>query len=279
MSRRAVLCVPATDPRRIVKAMQTEADEVVIDLEDAVPPNRKVEARGNIASVVGRQQGSISVRVNSHRSSWIVDDLDAVVANPWVASVVVPKVESATQIGEVVSLLADLETKVGRTRPVKVQALIESARGLVNAIHIAAASERIDALILGYADLGASLGRRPEAPWGFAQDTVLLAARCGGVAAIDGPLLTVGDDQALAVAATTTEARGFDGKWVIHPRQISTVQSAFTPSVEEIRTARAIIDALERAAQEGRGAVEWQGRMLDEAVAVQARRVLAKVGS
>jgi citrate lyase subunit beta/citryl-CoA lyase len=132
------------------------------------------------------------------------------------------------------------------------------------------------ALILGYADLSASMGRRPEASWQFAQDAVLLAARLANVQAIDGPLLTIAADECLQRAAAQAEALGFDGKWVIHPAQVATVQGAFTPSDEEVSEAREILAVMQSASDEGRGALQWRGRMLDEAVAARARRILER---
>jgi citrate lyase beta subunit len=271
-----VLCVPGSEPDRIAKALNSEADEVVLDLEDAVPAARKNEARDNIALLTPRLRGRSAVRINGHGTPWFEDDLAAVLANNHVDSIVVPKAESPAQIADLASRLS--ETDGGDRSPLLLQALIETATGLLNAPSIAMASERLDSLILGYADLGASLGRRPSAPWTFAQDRVLMAARSAGIAAIDGPLLTVEDVEALATAASSVEALGLDGKWVIHPRQISTVQRVFTPSKEEVEAARAILGALADAARDGRGAVLWKGQMLDEAVAAQARHVLGRAG-
>jgi citrate lyase beta subunit len=271
-TRRAVLCVPASEPHRVAKAVESEADEVVVDLEDAVPADRKVEARDNLAFLTERAGGSLAVRINGDGTPWFDGDLAAAVENVHVSSIVVPKAESAAQICAIASQIS--EAQDATRPPLLLQALIETATGLLNAPAIAVASERVDSLILGYADLGASLGRRPSAPWGFAQDRLLMSARSAGIAAIDGPLLTVADDEALVRASSAVEALGLDGKWVIHPRQISTVRRIFTPSASEIEAARAILGTLEQASRDGRGAVAWRGQMLDEAVAVQARRVL-----
>ena len=175
--------------------------------------------------------------------------------------------------------LARLEMEHGRRAAVEIQALIESALGIGDVRAIATASTRVVSLIIGYADLGASLGRRADAPWQFAQDAVILAARIAGIQAVDGPLLTVHADAALERAASTAESLGFDGKWVIHPRQAGVVQAAFTPATADVEEAQGLLAAMDEAIADGRGAVEWRGRMLDEAVAVQARRVLARVGA
>ncbi|MTB88940.1 CoA ester lyase [Aeromicrobium senzhongii] len=274
MSRRAALCVPANEPRKVAKALGSPADEVVVDLEDAVPVDEKVGSRSTVADLPARDHGALAVRVNAVGTPWHEEDVAACAANPAVDSIVLPKAESAASIRALGERLEALESAAGRTRPLRIQALIESPAGVHQAAAIGTASERLCALIIGYADLSASMGRRVEASWQFAQDAVLLAARLGGVEAIDGPQLTVADDERLAGAARSAADLGFDGKWVIHPAQIGTVQTAFTPSPEEIAEAREIVAVIEHAATEGRGALTWRGRMLDEALAVSARRTL-----
>ena len=161
-------------------------------------------------------------------------------------------------------------------------ALIETAAGLAAAAEIARASERLDALVLGYADLAASLGRpaagAPE-DWRFAQESVLVAARAAGIQAIDGPHLGTRDDDAFRAGAMHARALGYDGKWAIHPAQLDTLRETFTPTDEEVADAREVLDALERAAADGAGAVAAGDQMLDEALALSARRVLARAGA
>lgn len=275
-TRRSVLCVPASEPAKVAKALAFDVDEVVVDLEDAVAPARKEEARAALGVISPRARGSIAVRVNAPGSPWLLDDLAAVVANDAITSIVLPKVDSTEDIAEVERELARLETEHGRGAAVGIQALIESARGIGEVRNIASASARVVSLIIGYADLGASLGRRAEASWQFAQDAVILAARIAGIQAVDGPLLTIHADEALERAAATAESLGFDGKWVIHPRQAGVVQGAFTPAPEDVEEAQGLLAAMDEAVNDGRGAVQWRGRMLDEAVAVQARRVLSR---
>ncbi|MEW1808704.1 CoA ester lyase [Pseudarthrobacter sp. NPDC080039] len=276
-TRRSVLCVPASEPAKVAKALAVDVDEVVVDLEDAVAPTRKDDARAVLAAIAPRERGGIAVRVNALNSAWVLDDLAAVVANDAITSIVLPKVDSAEDIEEVERQLVRLEGEQGRAALVRVQALIESAHGIGDVQAIAAASRRMVSLIIGYADLGVSLGRRLHASWQFAHDAVILAARIAGIQAVDGPLLTVHADAALQQAAVAAESLGFDGKWVIHPRQAGVVQDAFTPSGEEADEARGLLAAMDAALRSGQGAVQWRGRMLDEAVAVQARRVLSRV--
>jgi citrate lyase subunit beta/citryl-CoA lyase len=268
--------VPASEPRKIEKACSLEVDEVVVDLEDAVSVSEKDSARTNIADVGSRVRGALAVRVNPLGTEWAEADIAACIANPHVDSIVLPKAEDPHAILTLSRQLDSLENRAERPRPLRIQALIESPRGVQQVQAIAEASDRLTALIIGYADLSASLGRRIDAPWHTVQDLVLLAARMAEIQAIDGPLLTIAADESLDRAAIAAHALGFDGKWVIHPAQIATVQRAFTPTDEEIAEAREILEAMDTATRTGRGAVQWKGQMLDEAVAARARRVVER---
>lgn len=258
------------------KALASDADEVVIDLEDAVAADNKDGARAEVVALLaelGESDRLISVRVNSVGTPWSRDDLAAVAALPSLPhSIVLPKVESAADVAYADELVAGADRS---GPPVRLQALIESAKGLMNLDSIACASSRLEALILGYADLAADLGRSPATDfWGPARERVLWAARAEGLLAIDGPWLDVADDDRLHADAAAASSRGFDAKWVIHPRQIATVNRAFRPSDEQVAWAGRVLDALTAAEREGAGAVQLDGAMLDEAVAVRARRVL-----
>lgn len=274
--RRAALCVPASEPARIRKAAALHVDEIIVDLEDAVLPETKDEARNHVAGLHARERGAIAVRINAIGTSWCERDLLACVANAAVTTVVVPKVESADDLRTIDSELTAMESAAGRAIPMVLQALVESAKGLTNVESILASSPRITSCVIGYADLSVSLGRQPSAPWQFAQDRVVLAARANGIQPIDGPRLSVEDDAGLRSDAVTAAALGFDGKWVIHPRQVATVQQAFTPTAAQVAEAREIVTAMDDAAANGRGAVQWRGRMIDEPVAQQARRIIAR---
>jgi citrate lyase subunit beta / citryl-CoA lyase len=280
--RRACLVVPAAPAAKLAKGATLVADEVVLDLEDAVVPAAKEEARDAVAAALAGDWAaeSIAVRVNAIGSPWCHLDLAALAASGDEAlTVVLPKVEHAYDLAFADRLLAGAEAAAGRKTPVRLLALIETAAGLAAAAGIARASERLDGLVLGYADLAASLGRPAAgAPqdWRHAQESVLVAARAAGIQAIDGPHLGTRDDDAFRAAAMHARALGFDGKWAIHPAQLDTLRAAFTPSEEEVADAREVLDELDRAAADGAGAVRVGDRMLDEALALSARRVLAR---
>jgi citrate lyase subunit beta / citryl-CoA lyase len=287
-ARRSCLSVPGSSQRKLEKAPGVGADEVIVDLEDAVAPSAKDGARAAaVASLASPAWDgvTVSVRVNAPRSAWCHLDVAALATVPdRPASVVVPKVQSAHDVAFVERLLDGVEAAAGRLRPLRVQALIETAAGLAHVGEIARASPRLDALILGYADLAASLGRSGAAQadldgWRPGQDAVLVAARAHGLQAIDGPHLGVAVDEAFIAAATRARDLGFDGKWAIHPAQVATLNELFTPSAEEVQRARAVVDALARAERDtGEGAVALDGEMLDEAVRTAALRVLARAG-
>ena len=282
--RRACLVVPAAPAAKLAKGATLAADEVVLDLEDAVVPAAKDEARAALAAALAGDWAaeSVAVRVNAIGSPWCHLDLVALAASGReVLTAVLPKVEHAGDLAFADRLLAGVEAAAARTTPIRLLALIETAAGLAAAVEIARASERLDGLVLGYADLAASLGRLGGAEpqdWRYAQETVLVAARAAGIQAIDGPHLATRDDDAFRAAVMHARTLGFDGKWAIHPAQLDALREAFTPTAEEVAGAREVLAALELAAAGGAGAVSADGQMLDEALALSARRLLARAG-
>jgi citrate lyase subunit beta/citryl-CoA lyase len=280
--RRSCLSVPGSSEKMLAKAGELQADEVVIDLEDSVAPGAKAEARELVCRVLakGRPGPSlVAVRVNALDSPWYGDDVDALVerAGPAVDSLVVPKVERAEDVLEVGRMLDERGASMG------IQALVETAAGLLRVGEIATASQRVDTLILGYADLAASLLRaNPEQAcerWLYAQEAVLVAARAAGVEAIDGPYLNIADEEGLRRWAEHVRDLGYDGKWAIHPSQLALINQTFTPSDDELDRARDILAALAQAESDAaRGAVQLDGKMIDEASRKQAERVVARAG-
>lgn len=281
--RRAILSVPGTDTRVIGKALASGADEVVIDLEDSVPVAGKAEARERLIGFPWGEHPrprSVAVRVNAPGTPWFVADVEALVRrHVSVDSIVLPKVESRDDVRFAERLVDGLEREVGVPARLRLQALIETARGVSALADIVRDRERLDSLIIGYADLAASLGRGSaagDASWLPVQSAVLVHARSAGMEAVDGPHLTVAVDDGFMDSVSAAAALGFDAKWAIHPRQVKTLADAFYPSDAEIERARRVLDALEAAAGDGRGAVQLDGALVDEAMAVDARRVVAR---
>lgn len=285
ISRRASLVTPASSGKMLEKAMVLEADELIIDLEDAVLPAQKTSARETAVRALSTGDfaaGSVTVRVNSPGSDWIHDDLMALAGAPVPpASVIVPKVGGAGDLVAVDRVLRHIERSAGDGRRIGLQVLIETARGLWSLPEICASSERLEALILGYVDLAASLGRRGGAEqnldlWLAIQEAILTAARATNLQAIDGPEPSIHDEARLREASLRTASLGFDGKWAIHPAQLSIIKAAFTPSSDELERARAVLRALEDGARTERGVVLLNGQMLDEATRTSALRTLAR---
>jgi citrate lyase subunit beta/citryl-CoA lyase len=262
-----------------MKARTLVVTELVLDLEDAVVPERKRDALQLAMAALrdGFASPRVSVRINAIDTPWAQDELRALAANAvQPASIVIPKVASAEQ-------LQDAERLLVQAPSLGLQALIETAAGITHLSEIVAASSRLEGLVLGYADLAVSLGRSPTGAaqldrWGALQDAVLVAARTAEISAIDGPFLSIEDDDGLAASAARAADLGFDGKWAIHPSQLETIRREFTPNEEEIARARSVIDAFADANAAGAGALRLDGRMIDEPVRLAALRTLALAG-
>ena len=294
--RRTCLSVPGSNPRMIEKAKGLPADEVFLDLEDAVAPDAKAHARIQVAAALaaGGWAGQLrGVRVNDWTTPWTHTDVIDVVsaAGAHLDVIVLPKVSDVSHVQALDLLLTQLERShglpVGR---IGVDAQIEDAKGLSN-IHAIAAAPRVQALVLGPADLMANLHMRTlvvgEQPQGYDVGdayhhvlmTILVAARAHGVAAIDGPYLKVRDVEAFRRVAGRSAALGYDGKWVLHPDQIAAGNEIFSPGQDEFDRAELILEAYDwhtSAAGGARGAVMLGEEMIDEASRKMALVVAAK---
>lgn len=294
--RRTCLSVPGSNPRMIEKAKGLPADEVFLDLEDAVAPAAKAQARTQVGAALaspgwsGQLRG---VRVNDWTTPWTHTDVIDVVsaAGAHLDVIVLPKVSEVAHVHALDLLLTQLERShglpVGR---IGIDAQIEDAKGLSN-IDAIAAAPRVEALVLGPADLMANLNMRTqvvgEQPEGYDVGdayhhilmTILVAARAHGVAAIDGPYLKVRDVEAFRRVAGRSAALGYDGKWVLHPDQIAAGNEIFSPAQEEYDHAELILEAYEwhtSAAGGARGAVMLGDEMIDEASRKMALVVVQK---
>lgn len=265
----------------LAKALDLPADQVILDLEDSVAVDAKDEARTMVLEALGDPRWGermLSVRVNGVGTPAGRADLAALRAAPRVDTVVIPKVGSIEDIGAVDEAL---EGGVG------IEALIETAGGLVHCESIAAASPRVAAVIFGPLDMGASVGVQsldgldaegyPGDVWHAARFRILVAARAAGARAIDGPFPVIGDEPRLREASTRSRALGYDGKWVIHPSQIDVVNEVFTPTSDEIDRALEVVRSYEEAAGGGaRGAARLGDLMVDEASRKVADRLLSR---
>jgi len=282
--RRSCLAVPGSSPRFIAKAQGLDADEVFLDLEDAVAPAAKPAARQAVAQALrdGGWGGRVmAVRINDVTTAWAYRDVVDVVeqAGPHLDAIVLPKVTGPGHVVWLDLLLGQIEQAKGYpVGAIGIEAQIEDARGLAAVDAIAAASPRLAALVFGPADFMASLGMRSldigAQPAGYAGGDafhypllrLLVAARAHGLQAIDGPYAAIADTEGLARAAASVAALGFDGKWVLHPGQVGPVNEAFSPSQQDYDRAELILAAYaHHTGEEQRGAALLDGQMIDEA--------------
>jgi citrate lyase subunit beta/citryl-CoA lyase len=268
----------------IGKSRSLPADQVMLDLEDAVGEDQKDGARRLALEEIGRGGWGdriVSIRVNAVGTEHGRRDLEALaVTTAHLDTVVVPKVRSPAEVRRIAEAL-------GRREDAGIEAQIEDAAGLTNVEQIASSSERLVSLVFGPIDMGASLGIRafagdgaegyPGDVWHYARFRILVAARAAGLAAVDGPSLVLDEPERVRASAALAAAAGYDGKWVIHPSQIDVVNDAFTPSPDQLEEALAVLTALDDAAVvRGRGAVAAGSLMLDEASRRMAERIVAR---
>jgi citrate lyase subunit beta/citryl-CoA lyase len=281
-ARRSCLSVPGSSPKMLGKAPTLPADQVFMDLEDSVAPLAKDEARGNVIDALKNNDWGdkiVVVRINSIDTQWAADDLKTVVeaAGSYLDCVMVPKVQYAHEIHFVDHMLRMIETNFGLEKRIGIEAQIETATGLENINEIAHASDRIETLIFGPADMSASLGLPtvtaglpmpgyPGDHWHWVLERILVAARDAGLQAIDGPYLLIKDLDGFREMSMRARALGYDGKWALHPGQIDVLNEVFTPTQEEYDKAEALLEAYKHATDiEVRGAVMFGNEMIDEA--------------
>ena len=294
-SRRSCLAVPGSNLRYLEKAQGLPADEVFLDLEDSVAPLAKEEARRNVVAALreGDWSGKVRVvRINDATTHWAYRDVIEVVerAGDRIDCVMLPKVAEVAHIAWLDTLLTQIERGLGLpVGGIGIEAQIESARGLMNVEHIAAASPRLETLVFGPADFMASINMRTlvvgEQPPGYTEGDayhyvlmrLLVAARAHGLQAIDGPYLQIRDVDGFRRAARRSAALGFDGKWVLHPDQIEAANEVFSPSQEDYDHAELILDAYEyHTTVRRRGAAMLGDEMIDEASRKMALVIAAK---
>jgi citrate lyase subunit beta/citryl-CoA lyase len=281
--RRGFLFVPASEERKLAKAPTLAADAVILDLEDGVAAARKAEARALLQKFLPAQPaGGIEwlVRLNAFDTPHFPADLEAALrAGP--QALVIPKVESADILRRVDERLSAAESALGRARgSLGLFALIESARGLLAAREIAAASPRLLGLMLGHvdlcADLGITAGPAGEGILLHARCQLVLAARSAGLDAVDTIYLNVKDADGLRAEARQAVGLGFAGKLAIHPGQLPIIHEAFTPDAERVARAERILEAWRQAEAEGRGVCALDGLLIERPVVEAERRILQR---
>ena len=273
--RRSVLYMPGANTRALEKAKTLAADSLILDLEDAVAPDAKVTARANILAAldVGFGYREAVVRINGLNTPWGMDDLKAF-ANSTADAIVLPKVESAAQIQEVAALLE----KAGARSDLTIWAMIETPMAIFKLPEIASAHPKLEALVLGTSDLVKDLHARhtPSRVETLAALSLsVLAARAHGLCVLDGVHLSLDDEEGLRLSCMQGRDMGFDGKTLIHPKQIELANQYFGPSPQEITEAQERIAAYDAAIQAGAGIAVLNGKLIEELHIQDAKRILA----
>lgn len=304
--QRSELAVPATSEKFFEKAANSRADSIFLDLEDAVAPTRRIEARAKAVRALEEMDWgtkTVSVRVNGLGTAWSLADIIAVARCKRLDMILLPKVETPGDVIFLDRLLSALELETPRERPVGIEILIETTKGLANVEAIAACSNRLEGMIFGVGDysielenfdtiFGASnpdyavLAREPDLPsqrhwndqWHFALARIANACRAYGLRPIDGPYANYADEEGYRSSCRRARALGFEGKWAIHPSQVEQANAEFTPSAAQVAWAREISIQMSEAAQQGTGAIGLQGVLIDRAHVLLAGKILRRAG-
>ncbi len=274
--RRSVLYMPGANTRALEKAKTLDADALILDLEDAVAPESKIEARANVSAAVrsgeyGRKE--LTIRCNGLDTPWGVDDVVAAAAvGP--AAIVVPKINSVEEVARVERALVE----AGAPDHTKIWAMLESPIAVTRAYDICASSDRLTVLVMGTNDLAKELRCQMvsgRAPLVYGLSACLNAARATGKVILDGVFNAIDDADGFAAECRQGAEMGFDGKTLIHPSQLMPCNEAFSPTEADVAQAERIIDAFNEALSAGKGVVTVDGRMIENLHVDNARRVLA----
>jgi malyl-CoA/(S)-citramalyl-CoA lyase len=306
---RSELAVPGSNPGLFEKAATSAADIVFLDVEDAVAPDDKEQARKNIIAGLNEIDWgakTMMVRINGLDTHYMYRDVvDIVEACPRLDMILIPKAGVPADIYAIDMLVTQIETAKKRQKRIGFEVLIETALGMANVEAIAQSSRRLEAMSFGVADYAASTRARTTViggvnadygvltdrdakgdrqyfwadPWHAAQTRMMVACRAYGLRPIDGPFGDFSDPDGFTAAANRVAVLGYEGKWAIHPSQIALANKVFTPSDAEVNKARRIMAAMADAARAGKGAVSLDGRLIDIASIRMAEALLAKADS
>lgn len=278
--RRVQLAVPGSSEKMIRKAAASDADHVFLDLEDAVAPSQKVEARKNIVEAFNTLdwgKKTRCVRINDLSTKYTYEDIITVVtgARENVDTLMLTKVKSVSDVLFADTLLRQLEETLGLKKRIGLEALIEEVEGLQNVEAIAKSCDRLEALIFGMGDFSASMGvlikpdgkvgPYPGDVWHYSRFRMVMACRAAGIDPVDGPYADFRDPEGYSEECSRSLTLGCVGKWAIHPAQIPLAIDAFTPDAEVVARARKLAAAYEQASKQGLGAINFEGTMVDVA--------------
>lgn len=279
--RRCQLSVPGSSEKMMTKAAGLDVDHVFLDLEDAVAPNAKAQARGMIVEALNKHQWkpkTLCVRINDVETQYCHDDIIEVVtgAGEKIDTIMLTKAKSAHDVQFVHLLLDQLELKLGLDNRIGIECLIEEVEGMMNVEAIAACSDRLEALIFGMGDYSASQamnlrsvggegGGYPPDIWHYPRYKMTIACRANRIDPVDGPYANFRNPDAFRTECQRGNALGMVGKWAIHPSQVEIAQEVFSPSQEAVDAARKQKAAYDEALKEGLGAINVDGVMVDAA--------------
>ncbi len=296
---RCQLFGPGSNTKLFAKMAASAADVINLDLEDSVAPSDKEFARANVIEALNTVDWGnkyMSVRINGLDTPyWYRDVVDVLEqAGDRLNQIMIPKVGCAADVYAVDALVTAIERATGRTKPISLEVIIESAAGIAHVEEIAAASPRLQAMSLGAADFAASMGMQTTGiggtqedyymlregakywsdPWHWAQAAIVAACRTHGILPVDGPFGDFSDDEGFIAQARRSATLGMVGKWAIHPKQIALANQVFTPSESKVTEAREILAAMETAKANGEGATVYKGRLVDIASIKQAEVIV-----
>ena len=278
--RRSMLYMPGSNTRALEKARGLPADALILDLEDAVAPDAKTEARQNIVSALaegGYGQRELVVRVNGLDSPWGQDDI-AAIAPTAAHAILIPKVESAEMVREVERLMVG----AGASETMGIMCMMETPLGILRADEIAGASPRLSCLVMGTSDLVKDLNAKhtPErSPVLTSLSLCVLAARAHGLAVVDGVHLDLNDAEGFEAQCRQGRELGMDGKTLIHPKTVAAANAAFGPSESDVAQAKRIIEAHAEATRAGKGVVVLDGKLIENLHVEDAQRTVALAAS
>ena len=290
--QRCELAVPGSNPKMMEKAVTCAADYVFLDLEDAVAPDDKVQARKNVILALQNHDWkgngkTVSVRINGLDTHYMYRDVVDVVeqAGAKLDTILIPKAGATGDVYMVDAMVTQIEEAMGLENRIGLEVLIETALGMANVEAIATSSTRLEAMHFGVADYAASNrartvnigGLNPDYPgdqWHAAISRMTVACRAYGLRPIDGPFGDLNDPEGYLLGARRAAALGCEGKWAIHPNQIELANEVFSPPEAEVARAKRILEELDKAAKEGRGAASLDGKMIDAASARMAENVV-----
>src|SRR5262245_40983797 len=303
---RSELAVPGSNPSLFEKAAKGAADIIFLDLEDAVAPDDKEQARKNIVQALNDMDWgakTMMIRINGLDTHYCYRDVvDIVEACPRLDMILIPKTGVPEDVYAIDMLVTQIEQYKKREKKIGFECLIETALGMANVKAIAQSAKRLESFSFVFADYAASTKSRTVVigvphpdygvltdkdadgkrnyywndPWHFALSRMMVACRAYGLRPIDGPFGDFSDPDGYLAAAKRAAVLGFEGKWAIHPSQVELANKVFTPSEPEVTKAKRIVEAMKQAAKEGRGAVSLDGRLIDLASIRQAEALLNK---